>query len=593
MAMVDVSSAAAPTVASGPPGPPAGVVEARAAQAVVERLLASFDPALVTVGAAAELVEVFASIENLGAAGKALAAKRVADGGTWRRQGYKNPAEWLARRSGAKVGDAVGVLRTADALHGLEATTQRFKAGLLSPRQARAVAGAASADPSAEGALLDAASRGTLDDLERTARLVRQAASTETDAARRRRLHRDRSVRTWIDDETGAGCGQWRLPPDAHARLVASLAGGADRAFRQARREGRVEPAAAYTADGLMALVDHDRGLGSAPGGPGGAPTGPAPTPRAPAPVGAAPVGAEPVGVADRAGTAAAATADPSGTANPAGAADRAGTAAAATANPAGFAPRGLAAPAGTAPAVPSHPPASPATSEAHASPAGPLGPGAPPDDGPDPPPGRRPTTRSGSWRDTKILVRVDESALRRGEVAPGERCEVAGVGPVPVAAVRAWIAEGAFTAAIVADGVDIRAVAHLGRRPLAQQITALQWIHGDRCAVQGCARTTNLEIDHVEPWARTRRTTLDELAPLCPHHHDLKTFQGFTLGPLDADGRRALSPPLVPPAPNPEAGAALDHPDECGPGCETDCDVEGTDPGLLRAAPSLFDDSS
>ena len=114
----------------------------------------------------------------------------------------------------------------------------------------------------------------------------------------------------------------------------------------------------------------------------------------------------------------------------------------------------------------------------------------------------------------------------------------------MPVSVVREWINGDAFKAAIVADGVDIRSVVHLGRQPLALQVTALQWLHGRHCARRGCTRTANLEIDHVEEWATTRPTTLDELAPLCPHDHDLKTFHGFTLGPPGPDGRRELVPP-------------------------------------------------
>ena len=136
---------------------PQGLTEARSALAAVQALLAGFDPALVMMRDAMELVQVFAAIENLGAAGKALAARRVSEGDLWRRKGYKSPAEWLARTAGTKVGDAIGVLETAEAMSSLEATTERFKAGALSPRQAKAVATAGKADPLAEQSLLDAA----------------------------------------------------------------------------------------------------------------------------------------------------------------------------------------------------------------------------------------------------------------------------------------------------------------------------------------------------------------------------------------------------------------------------------------------------
>ena len=47
------------------------------------------------------------------------------------------------------------------------------------------------------------------------------------------------------------------------------------------------------------------------------------------------------------------------------------------------------------------------------------------------------------------------------------------------------------------------------------------------------------VQIDHREPWAKTKHTRLDELDPLCPHDHDLKTNQGWSL--VEGPGRRAV----------------------------------------------------
>ena len=54
------------------------------------------------------------------------------------------------------------------------------------------------------------------------------------------------------------------------------------------------------------------------------------------------------------------------------------------------------------------------------------------------------------------MIVRADLGALDRGQVAPGELCEIAGQGPVPVADVWDMVDGGAFVAGIVTHGTDI-----------------------------------------------------------------------------------------------------------------------------------------
>jgi hypothetical protein len=56
------------------------------------------------------------------------------------------------------------------------------------------------------------------------------------------------------------------------------------------------------------------------------------------------------------------------------------------------------------------------------------------------------------------------------------------------------------------------------------------------------------VQLDHREPWATTRHTRLDELDPLCPHDHDLKTNRGWSL--VDGTGRRAFVGPTIPVTP-------------------------------------------
>jgi len=66
---------------------------------------------------------------------------------------------------------------------------------------------------------------------------------------------------------------------------------------------------------------------------------------------------------------------------------------------------------------------------------------------------------------------------------------------------------------------------------------------------VLGCTRTRQLQNDHRYEWANTKRTRLDELDPLCKHHHDLKTRNNWAL--VDGDGPRPMVPPDDPRHPN------------------------------------------
>jgi hypothetical protein len=142
----------------------------------------------------------------------------------------------------------------------------------------------------------------------------------------------------------------------------------------------------------------------------------------------------------------------------------------------------------------------------------------------------------------TKILVRVDLDALLRGYPLADETCEIAGYGPVAVSAVREMIdTADPFLVAIATKGEQVLGMAHLGRRVNAKQQSALEWLY-PTCAVEGCTRSTFLENDHREDWARTKFTLLDWSDRVCDHHHDLKTHHGWAL--VDGDGKRAFVPP-------------------------------------------------
>jgi hypothetical protein len=141
-----------------------------------------------------------------------------------------------------------------------------------------------------------------------------------------------------------------------------------------------------------------------------------------------------------------------------------------------------------------------------------------------------------------KILVRVDLDALLRGSPVGEETCEIAGYGPVAVSAVRDMIdTDEPFLVAIATKGEQVLGVAHLGRRVNAKQQSALEWLY-PTCAVEGCTRSTFLENDHREDWARTKLTLLDWSDRVCDHHHDLKTHHGWAL--ITGHGKRAFVQP-------------------------------------------------
>jgi hypothetical protein len=140
------------------------------------------------------------------------------------------------------------------------------------------------------------------------------------------------------------------------------------------------------------------------------------------------------------------------------------------------------------------------------------------------------------------VLVRVDLAALLRGHPAEGEVCEIAGYGPVAASAVRDLIDSGdPFLSAIATDGERVCGVASVRRRPSAKQVAALLWLY-PTCAVEGCATVAFLENDHRVPWADSGVTLLDLMDRLCPHHHDLKSLEGWSL--VEGRGKRPFVPP-------------------------------------------------
>ncbi len=145
------------------------------------------------------------------------------------------------------------------------------------------------------------------------------------------------------------------------------------------------------------------------------------------------------------------------------------------------------------------------------------------------------------------ILARVDIDAMRRGHTNPGETCEIDGLGPVPVEALRTLLPDAAIKL-IITNGIDAFNVTSVARRTTAAQQIVMDWI-GEQCTRLGCGATRHLHVDHRIDWATIGLTELRNLDWLCPHDHRLKTHHGWALEP--GHGKRRFLPP--------------DHPDHPG----------------------------
>lgn len=192
-------------------------------------------------------------VERAAHALKAAAAARVAQSGTWSGSGDRNAAEWLARTTGTTTSDAAATIAAGRQMEGLPATRSAARHGRLSPAQARAVADAASADPTAEGRLLDHAAEASVGELRDACRRTKAAADPDPEATQRR-IRAARRIRRWTDSD-GTAHLKASGPADAIARICAAIDHRGDQIFRERRRSGDREASDAYRFDALEQLA--------------------------------------------------------------------------------------------------------------------------------------------------------------------------------------------------------------------------------------------------------------------------------------------------------------------------------------------------
>jgi hypothetical protein len=210
------------------------------------------DPDAIQAAEASELYRVLDQAERAAAAGKALAARHVAESKVWRDQGFASAPDFMASVSGKSVGAAKDELAISDALVALPATRDALIDGSLSTAQGRVIVDAAKVNPVAEGDLLRAAEKSTLKDLKNEG--LRAKARAADFEATQERIARERRCSSYVDGESA-----WNL----HARstgvdgsvIDAELDVITDQHFRAKAKAGSFEAREAYRMDALLEMA--------------------------------------------------------------------------------------------------------------------------------------------------------------------------------------------------------------------------------------------------------------------------------------------------------------------------------------------------
>src|SRR5204863_7332063 len=97
-----------------------------------------------------------------------------------------------------------------------------------------------------------------------------------------------------------------------------------------------------------------------------------------------------------------------------------------------------------------------------------------------------------------RLVARVDadRAAIARGYVEAGERCELVGIGPIPVTMARAMLDDARITV-FARDGTEIVKVSSPTRTIPAKLRRWLERAY-PRCGVARCGVDQRLQIDHI-----------------------------------------------------------------------------------------------
>jgi HNH endonuclease len=156
-----------------------------------------------------------------------------------------------------------------------------------------------------------------------------------------------------------------------------------------------------------------------------------------------------------------------------------------------------------------------------------------------------------GPRKATGASLIVDEAPVRNGYARRGERCEIPGIGQIPVTIARRMLAD-AKVREIPRDGALLPDHS-TDKRYYPPWMTAWLDQRYPVCGQPGCDADFQLENDHVVALEDGGRTELANLWRLCKHHHRLKHDRGWKvvgephdwrLVPPDAAEHSGVDPP-------------------------------------------------
>ena len=128
-----------------------------------------------------------------------------------------------------------------------------------------------------------------------------------------------------------------------------------------------------------------------------------------------------------------------------------------------------------------------------------------------------------------------------RGRCVEGETCEIAGIGPVPVATVREWMGD-AFLAAVLTNGDDVQKVVHLGRKFTVHAAHRPAMAEPDLCP-QRLLQPARPRVRPLRRLGHTHTTRVEAAKRFCHPCHQLKS-RGWHVSDPDANGECTFTPP-------------------------------------------------